>query len=85
MYNSIISENVQTLIKTILLLKNANHHLTMQDCHKPTICKKVQYLQSVLKQSALKQDMPVKKRTSKILGQYQTVLCMYNWTLQRGK
>ena len=26
--------------KNALLLKNANHHLTRQDCHKPSICKK---------------------------------------------
>ena len=30
--------------KKTLLLKNANHHLIIEGCHKPSICKKYSYL-----------------------------------------
>ena len=32
----------------------------MQDCHKPSICKKMQYLQNTIKWSAINWDRPVK-------------------------
>lgn len=36
--------------------------LLRQSCHKPLICKRTQYLQSVIKQSTVKRGMPVPKR-----------------------
>ena len=42
------------------MLKNANHHLTMHGCHKPSICKnKIQYLPSAIKPSTIKWGLPV--------------------------
>ena len=43
------------------MLKNGNHHLTMQNCHKPLICKKKkkrQHLWSVIKESTIKWGLP---------------------------
>ena len=49
-----LKSNVHTLIRKYFIAKNANYYLTTQGCHKPSICKKPQYLQS-----AIKGGMPV--------------------------
>ena len=41
------------------LLKNTNHHLTLQGCHKSSTCQKAQCLQSTSKRSTIKESMPV--------------------------
>lgn len=50
-----------TEIQTEQMLLEKQHQQTcfMQGCQKPSICKKLQYLQSAIKQSTIKQDMPI--------------------------
>ena len=61
--------------KKTLLLKNANHHLTVHGCHKPSICKKEnQYLQS-----ALKLHMPVVVQPTKLESKPILILGKFFW------
>ena len=71
-------------------LKDSNHHLTMWSRHKPSLIEKNGYLQSMIKWSTIKGDMPVLggdlcSPPSKMSDSKEVSLTITSWIRYKGE